>query len=178
MPILFITQYAEDGTVKNRESIVLLGLYQYEIIDENQEGELIAFSDKWVDTTLVHDEPFRINGSTLILLNDYLMNLCSKNNSEDKAEYTTGKLAYCINVNYYNFQNEEMYEKIWCGRSGDLSKRTEGNNVLFIQPSLEDWYHENMTKERFSVDSMNLPLEETLDQCGDYIDELLVEWNQ
>lgn len=177
MPVLFITQYAEDGTVKKRESIGLSGLYQYELIDENQGGKLIAFSDKWVDSTLVQDKLFGLNGSASILLNDFFMHLCSKNNSEDKAEYTTGELAYCINVSYYNFQNEEMYEKIWYGRSSDLSKRTEGNNVLFIQPSLEDWYHDDMTKEKFSVDSMNLTLEETLDECEDYIDKLLVEWN-
>jgi hypothetical protein len=35
-----------------------------------------------------------------------------------------------------------------------------------------------MTKERFGIDSMNLPLEETPDEYEDYIDELLREWNQ
>lgn len=177
MPILFITQYAEDGSVKNKASIDLPGLYQYEILDASDSNELISFSDKWVDTTLICDNPISVNKSTTILLNDYLMHICAKNNSVEKEEYVTSSLGYWINVSYYNFQNIEMHENIWCGRSSDLSGRTEGNNVLFIQPSLAEWYKEGREiKKRFYVDSMNLTLEESLKECEECIDELIEEW--
>ena len=173
MPILFVTHYGKDGSVSNRAFISLQGLYQYEISDED---DLIAFSDKWIDTALVGEFPIKINDSNIILLNDYLLHLCSKRNSYEKEEYVTGNLMYWINVSYYDYKNEEKYENIWCARSSDLSEITEGNNTLFIQPSLEEWYFEE--ENHFSVDSMNLSLEEAVKKCEVYIDELLMEWEQ
>lgn len=173
MPILCVTHYGKDGSVSNEAFISLPGLYQYEITDED---DLIAFSDEWIDTTLVGELPIRINDSNIILVNDYLMHLCSKNNSYEKEEYVTGSLIYWINVSYYDYRNEEKYENIWCGRSGDLSGMTEGNNTLFIQPSLEKWYFEE--ENHLSVDSMNLSLEDIVTECEVYIDELLMEWGQ
>lgn len=178
-PILFILQYGEDGMEKNKECIPLLGLYQYETLDKVDANELIAFSDKWIDTTLVQDIPIRINDSDTILLNDYFMHICGKNNSTEKEGYVTSELVYKINVSYYDFQNIEKNENIWCGRSSDLSGKTEGNNILFIQPSLEQWYMESINDEKkFNIDSMNWTLENTVRKCEDYIEKLIVDWEE
>ena len=81
-------------------------------------------------------------------------------------------------VSYYNYKNEETYENIWLGRASDPSKRTNGNNILFLQPALEKRYHdENNTKSEVVIDSLNSSDEEIVDKCEEYAEELFEKWD-
>jgi len=87
-------------------------------------------------------------------------------------------LIYWVQVSYYNYRNEETYENIWLGRASDRSNRTSGNNILFLQPSLEERYYDgNNTRSEVVIDSLNLSGEETAKQCEEYAEELFEKWD-
>lgn len=174
MPILYVKQYGTDREIKNQAFKDLAGFYEYEITDDG----LISFSDMWLDIAMLEEYSLGNNDSDKILGNDYLTGLFSRKNSNKRKEYITSELIYWVRVSYYNYRNEETYENIWLGRASDRSKRTSGNNILFLQPSLEERYYDgNNTKSEAVIDSLNLSGEETAKQCEEYAEELFEKWD-
>lgn len=173
MPILYVKQYGTDGEIKNQAFKGLAGFYEYEITDDG----LISFSDTWLDIAMLEEYSLENNDSDKILGNDYL-GLFSRKNSNKRKEYITSELIYWVQVSYYNYRNEETYENIWLGRASDRSNRTSGNNILFLQPSLEERYYDgNNTRSEAVIDSLNLSGEETAKQCEEYAEELFEKWD-
>ena len=148
------------------------------IIDEIRKDDgLISFSDTWLDIAMLEEYSLENNDSDKILGNDYL-GLFSRKNSNKRKEYITSELIYWVQVSYYNYRNEETYENIWLGRASNRSKRTSGNNILFLQPSLEERYYDgNNTRSEAVIDSLNLSGEETAKQCEEYAEELFEKWD-
>ena len=174
MPILYVKQYGTDGEIKNQAFKGLAGFYEYEITDDG----LISFRDTWLDIAMLEEYSLENNDSDKILGNDYLTGLFSRKNSNKRKEYITSELIYWVQVSYYNYRNEETYENIWLGRASDRSKRTSGNNILFLQSSLEERYYDgNNTRSEAVIDSLNLSGEETAKQCEEYAEELFEKWD-
>lgn len=127
---------------------------------------------------LLENYLLKTNDSNKILGNDYLTMLFSRKNLGEKKERITSNLIYEIYISYYDYKNEEKYETIWLGRAGDQSKRTIGNNTLFLQPSLDKWMHsEKNTKSEMWIDSLNLSDKELAEKCEQYAEELFEKWN-
>lgn len=173
-PLLHILQYSEAGKIVNQEFITLMGFYQYETKTKDQ---LFAFSDKCLDITLIDEVAIKNNNSSVVLGNDCLMNMCGKYNSLDKQGYVMGSIIYRIGISYYDYKNDKQFERIWCGRSGDFSGISNGNNILFIQPELENVYYNMLPENNANINSLNLTAEDTVKECDRCIDELFKEWN-
>lgn len=173
-PILHVKKSNGKGQITNQAFITLHGFYQYEPANENQ---LLAFSDKWIDAKTLKDLIWA-ETSDKVLGNEILMLVCGRRNRMDKAESMTGNLIYRVQISYYDYKNESMFEEMWYGRSSDLSGLSEGNNTLFIQEGLEEifWNGVECDESIESVDSLNLTGEGTVRECAEVVDELFRKW--
>lgn len=135
----------------------------------------MAFSDKWVDMNDTNSFYYVEDGNMVVLDNDYLQFLCSRNNTLDRKDSTTGALVYRVFITYYDYKNTEIHKTIWYGRSSDFSNYSKGNNILFLQPVLEQNYYKDDTIRK-DVDALNITNVECMDQCELVINGLLEKW--
>lgn len=173
-PILHVEKSNGKGEVTNQAFITLHGFYQYEPASEEQ---LLAFSDKWIDSKALKDIIWA-ETSDKVLGNEILMLVCSRENRMDKAESITGNLIYRVQISYYDYKNESMFEEMWYGRSSDLSGLSEGNNTLYIREGLEEIFRNGVENDESikSINSWNLTGEETVRECAEVVDELFRKW--
>lgn len=155
----------------------LLFIFPIVIKDEplSNNDELMAFSDKWVDMNDTNSSYYVEDGNMVVLDNDYLQFLCSRNNTLDRKDSTTGALVYRVFITYYDYKNTEVHKTIWYGRSSDFSNYSKGNNILFLQLALEQDYYKDATIRK-DVDALNIANVECMDQCELVINDLLEEW--
>lgn len=168
-PYMFVeVNSKEDINIDNvkKAFVRIPGVFQYE--DVTTDEVLFEFSDKWIDTNLLGDHSIQINNSTTILVNDYLNHLAWKNGQTLEDEWISANIVYRLQASYYDHKNDEKYEEYWYARSSDMSGNTSGNNILFIQNTMKQWYSEVMENGNvYDIDSMNLSLEETLKKCDE-----------
>lgn len=79
-----------------------------------------------------------------------------------------------LNVSY-DYKNTEIHKTIWYGRSSDFSNYSKGNNILFLQPALEQSYYKDDTIRK-DIDALNIANVECMDQCELVINDLLEKW--
>lgn len=83
-----------------------------------------------------------------------------------------------MDVSYYDYKNAEKHEEYWYARSSDISENTSGNNVLYIQNMMQQWYSEVGEKGNvYDIDSMNFSLEETLKKCDETMEYFINSQN-
>ena len=170
MPFLYISESSE-GNDMTYELISLPGFYQYE---QPRKDAVLAFSDRWVNTDLIKRDMDMVYDSKFILANDYLMNVCGKINF-DKDSNVFGELVYKIQINYYDYKNQSIYDEIWCRRSSDISGETIGNNILGIDDFLEEKYRNgDITEPEVEIDSFNISTEETMAECRKCLEDFAV----
>lgn len=173
-PFVFIAVYSNDNVSVSdaqRVFIRIPGVFQYE--ESRKEDVLLSFSDKWVDTVLL-EEPIHVNDSATILANNYINHLAWKNGTTLEKQWISANIVYHLSASYYDYKNDEKFEEIWYARSSDISNKTVGNNILFIQNLMGKWYSEAVEAEKiYDIDSMNISLEETLEECDKIIAEFL-----
>lgn len=175
-PFVFIAIHNNDNADSSdiqRAFIRILGVFQYE--DITTDDVLLCFRDKWVDTTLLEETPIYHNDSATILVNSYLNHLAWKNGTTLEEQWISANIVYHLKASYYDYKNDEKFEEVWYARSNDMSDNTVGNNTLFIQNSMEQWYSEAVDAGNiYDIDSLNISLEETLREC----DEIMADFTK
>lgn len=178
-PYMFVVVYSEeDINIDNAKKafVKIPGVFQYE--DVTTDEVLFEFSDKWIDTNLLGDHPIQINDSTTVLVNDYLNHLAWENGQILEGEWISANIVYHLHVSYYDYKNDEKHEEYWYARSSDISENTSGNNVLYIQNMMQQWYSEVGEKGNvYDIDSMNFSLEETLKKCDETMEYFINSQN-
>ena len=165
----------------NQAFIYLPVFYNYESVSAF-DNCLIAFSDIWLETTRFYGQSSENQKEVLIneLANDYFLELACYNNVDGKISTTmSSEIVYLIEIIYYNHENSIDKSSIWLGRSSDLSQKTSGNNILTLNESFGIYYQEaNKNGYTFAVDSLNISMEDVLEECNEYIDMLFEEFGQ
>ena len=170
MPFLYLSDSRKGDDMKC-ELISLPGFYQYE---QPKGDEILAFSDRWVNTDLIKENMEVIYDSKFILADNYLIQMCSEINY-DMDSNIFGRLVYKIQISYYDYKNQPIYDEIWCGRSSDISGKTEGNNFLFIDNTLKEKYRDgDIMKSEVEIDSLNISTEETMAKCRKCLEDFAV----
>lgn len=166
----------------NHAFIYLPGFYQNETQHFFENG-LFAFSDIQIDHSAVHGFTENdVTGDSEIekeLADDYFRSLVSFYNTDKTKTYMSSSVVYYVEIFYSNYENEQIKESLWLDRALDLMNDSNRNTILFQHPGVNDFYEEAKKNSYiYSVDSLNEPLTNVVDECRKIIELLFEEFDQ